>query len=52
MYGYKDTGYEDVWDLNTVKHWYAESIKIAERILQIESDYVNTDRDGQINTEV
>ncbi len=50
MYGHRDKGYEDMWDSNTVKHWYEESVAIAERILQIESEYLNTDKNDQNNT--
>ena len=40
MYSHKDKGYEDMWDATTVKHWYQESIRIAEEILQVENEYL------------
>lgn len=47
MYGHKDKGYEDMWDPNTVEHWYKESIRIAEKILQVENDYLSNSKDNQ-----
>jgi len=41
MYGHRDRGIEDMWDSNTVKHWYEESIRIAEKILQVEGEYLS-----------
>lgn len=43
MYGHKDKGNEDMWDPETVKHWYEESINIAEKILRVESEYLSAD---------
>ena len=40
MYGHKDKGNEEMWDTNTVEHWYQESIRIAEKILQVEDKYL------------
>jgi len=42
LYGHKDKGNEDMWDPETVTHWYEESVRIAEKILQVENEYLNT----------